>query len=184
MTLVLPLGGIKIEVWDLQTALASYNSRHWFNSFSSSIRKANVFYGTFPRQIANSINEKIQILCTKFINNNRVTYWKELRSYGSYTSRLTDFSTYQYKFNRNPEENHELYRPIERYVPTLNSEHPKRQTHTQVQSASQPTAYFSLTEPSSHETIRHKTLSQAKNTKTARKTATESLTFSHYNTAN
>jgi len=39
------------------------------------------------------------------MNNNRVTYRKELRSYGSYTYRLTDFSTYQYKINRNRKEN-------------------------------------------------------------------------------
>jgi len=82
----------------------------------------------FPRKIKNSINETIQILCTKFINNNGVTNSRELRSYGSYTSRLTDFSTYQYKCTMNPEENQELYRQVERYVPTLNSEHPKRQT--------------------------------------------------------
>jgi len=88
------------------------------------------------------------MLCSKYINSNRVVDWKELRSYGSHTSRLTDFSTYQYKFNRNPEENQEMYMQVERYVPTLNSEHPKRQTHTEVHSASQPTANFSLTEPS------------------------------------
>lgn len=52
-----------------------------------------------------------------------------------------------------------MYMQVERYVPTLNSEHPKRQTHTEVHSASQPTAYFSLTGPSPHETIRHTPLS-------------------------
>jgi hypothetical protein len=138
----------------------------------------------FPRKIKNSINETIQILCTKFINNNRITDWRELHSYGSYTSRLTDFSTYHYKFNRNPEENQELYRQVERYVPPLNSKHPKRQTHTQVNSASQSTAYFTLTGPSSHETIRHTQLSQARNNTAASRTATEALTFSHCNRAN
>jgi len=79
-------------------------------------KKANVFYGTFPWQLAKSTNENTQILCTKFINNKRVIDWKKLRSYGSHTSRLTDVSTYQYKFNRNPEENKEMYMQVGRYV--------------------------------------------------------------------
>jgi hypothetical protein len=37
MTLVLPVDEIEIVVCDLRTALASYNSHHWFHSFRSNV---------------------------------------------------------------------------------------------------------------------------------------------------